>query len=334
VKAFVLEKQQPIETRPLKLVELPRPRPGPGEILVRVTACGICRTDLHIVEGDIPPHKLPVIPGHQIVGVVEEQGPGVKQPEIGARVGVPWLYDTCSVCRLCRSGKENLCKKALFTGYDRDGGFAQYTLVPAGSAYELPGRLDDVGVAPLLCGGVIGWRALCLSGAKSGEVLGLFGFGASAHIVLQLARARGIRVFVFTRSPEHMKVAEKLGAQWTGRAEDQPPEPLQSAIVFAPAGKLVPRVLSLLDRGGVCALAGIYMSPIPELDYAEHLYHERVLRSVANSTRQDVRDLLSEAERAGVVTEHRVFPFSELNEALLLLKQSKLKASGVLKIDV
>jgi propanol-preferring alcohol dehydrogenase len=336
MRAAVLEAQAPIASEPLRVREVPEPAPGPGEVLVRVRACGVCHTDLHIVEGDLPARSLPLIPGHQIVGEVAAHGQGAAAAgasPVGARVGVPWLSSTCGRCRFCASGRENLCDEARFTGYDRDGGFAELAAVPAGAAYPLPAGIDACAAAPLLCGGVIGYRALRLSGARPGDVLGLYGFGASAHLVLQLARAAGIEVFVFSRAAKHQDVARGLGAAWVGRAEDEPPALLSAAIIFAPAGELVLAALGRLEKGGTCALAGIHMSAIPALDYDRLLYGERQLRSVANSTRADVRELLAAAGRLQLHTEIEVFPLREANRALTLVKRSQLKASGVLRIE-
>jgi alcohol dehydrogenase, propanol-preferring len=334
VRAQLLERQAPIEEEPLRSVDLPTPQPRPGEILIRVRACGVCHTDLHVVEGDLRPHKLSLVPGHQIVGEVAGHGPGASavMPPIGTRVGVPWLSSTCGRCRFCRSDRENLCEAARFTGYDVDGGFAEYVVAPGDSAYPLPENMSDAEVAPLLCGGVIGYRALRLSEARPGDVLGLYGFGASAHITLQLARGRGIDCFVFTRSVEHQALARQLGAAWAGRATDTPPSMLAAAIIFAPAGNLVPEALRVLDKGGTCALAGISMTPIPSLDYHEFLYGERTLRSVANLTHADVRELLEAVHRTRVTATVETFPLDAANHVLRLLKESKLRASGVLMI--
>ena len=326
-----VERHADIDTAPLVEVETAVPDPGAGEALVRVNVCGVCHTGLHVVEGDLPGGRLPVTPGHQVAGVVEALGSGVVRYRVGDRVGIPWLNSTCGDCRFCRSGRENLCDRARFTGYDVDGGFAEYLAVPEGFAYPLPEGYDDIAVAPLLCGGVIGLRALRLSGASEGDVLGLYGFGASAHIVIQVALHRGSRVFVFTRGARHADLARELGAEWVGRAGGGAPEELDSAIIFAPAGPLVPIALRALSKGGTLALAGIHMSNIPEMEYSL-LYGERVVRSVANSTRADVRDLLEVAPRVPVRTDVEVFPLEEANAALQRLKAGGIRGAAVLDV--
>lgn len=331
MKAMVLEKCGPVESGPLVLRDLPLPRPGRGEILLRVTACGICHTDLHIIEGDLPFRKVPLIPGHQIVGVVEEVGEGVTAWRRGDRAGVAWLNRTCGECGFCREGRENLCERGRFTGYDFDGGFAEYTVQSEDFVYPLAGGYSDRETAPLLCAGIIGYRALKLSGIRPGGRLGLFGFGSSAHLALQVARYWGCEVFVFTRGEHHRRLARELGAVWTGGAEDEPPARLDSAVIFAPAGALVPAALRHTRRGGTVVCAGIYMTPIPGFDYNSLLYHERTLRSVANSNREDGRELLALAPQIPLRTEVTVFPLEEANQALALLKQGRLTAAGVLE---
>ena len=326
-----VERHADIDTAPLVEVETAVPDPGKGEVLVRVNVCGMCHTDLHVVEGDLSGGRLPVTPGHQAVGVVEALGPGAVQRRVGDRVGIPWLYSTCGECRFCRNGRENLCGGARFTGYDVDGGFAEYLRVPEESAYRLPEGYDDLAVAPLLCGGVIGLRALRLSGASEGDILGLYGFGASAHIVIQVALHRGSRVFVFTRGARHAGLARELGAEWVGRAGDEVPEALDSAIIFAPAGPLVPIALRALSKGGTLTLAGIHMSNIPEMEYSL-LYGERVVRSVANSTRADVEELLEVAPRVPVRTDVEVFSLAEANVALQRLKAGGFRGAAVLDV--
>jgi propanol-preferring alcohol dehydrogenase len=331
MRAMVLEQPRRAEERPLLERDLSLPAPGDGEIRVRVRACGVCHTDLHTVEGDLRLPKLPVVPGHQIAGTVEACGAGSRRFREGDRVGVPWLHRTCGACAFCAAGRENLCESAAFTGLDADGGYAEAMVVPEGFAHPLPASFPDTSAAPLLCAGVIGYRALRLSEIQPGGRLGLYGFGASAHIVIQIARHRGCEVDVFTRSAEHRELARRLGAAWTGRAEETPPAPLDAAILFAPAGALVPEALRVLRRGGVVALAGITMSPIPQLDYAR-LYHERTLRSVANSTRRDVAELLELAAAIPLRTEIETFPLSEANEALVALKESRIRGAGVLVV--
>jgi alcohol dehydrogenase, propanol-preferring len=332
MKATVLKSTGPVETERLELVDLPIPEPGPEQVRIRVKACGLCHTDLHIIEAEIPTHKLPLIPGHQIVGVVDAIGAGVKEWRPGARVGVPWLNRACGVCEYCRSGRENLCERGTFTGYDVDGGLAQYTVQHQDWIYALPHDYPDLAAAPLMCAGIIGLRALRLSEIRPGQVLGLFGFGASAHIALQVARYWGCEIMVFTRGEQHRELAKSLGAGWNGALAEAPPEALDAAIVFAPAGEVVPQALARTRKGGTVALAGIYMSPVPAMDY-RLLYHERTLRSVANSTRADCRELLALAPRVPIRTEVEVFPLEEVNRALLLLKQSRIQGAAVIEIS-
>lgn len=327
--AQVLYEPRPITQQPLRLRDVPTPKIDRGQLLVKVTACGVCRTDLHTVEGELELPRLPLIPGHQVVGMVAAVGPDVDTFREGDRVGVVWLYRTCGACRYCRAGRENLCERGEFTGLHADGGYAEYMVVDAAFAYPLPGPLSDLEMAPLLCGGVIGYRALRLSEVRPGETLGLYGFGNSAHVTIQVARHWGCQVFVFTRSPGHQAHARELGAAWVGRAEDTPPEPLDAAIIFAPAGELIPQALRVLRPGGTVALAGIHMSPLPTMPYSL-LYRERTLRSVANSTRQDARDLLALAATIGIRTEVTPFPLAAANEALLALKESRLRGDAVL----
>ncbi len=329
---MVLESPKKAEENPLSLRDLPMPAPGEGEIRVRIAACGVCHTDLHIVEGDLKLPTLPIVPGHQIVGAVDAVGAGAKRFGEGDRVGIPWLHSTCGQCRYCRKGLENLCEKASFTGFHVDGGYAETTVVHEDFAYPLPGNFSDLEAAPLLCAGIIGYRSLRLSGVESGDRLGLYGFGGSAHIVLQLARHRGCEVLVFTRSEEHRQLARELGAAWAGSADEKPPEELDGAIIFAPAGKLVPQALGATRKGGTVALAGITMTPIPEMDYDSLLYHERVLRSVANSTREDTRELLRAAAEIPLRTEVQAFKLEEANAALQALKHSKIRGAAVLVI--
>jgi len=331
MRAMVLERPGPVETRPLRLTELPDPVPGPGMLRIRVRACGVCRTDLHEVEGELAPRGGPCIPGHEIVGTVDAAGPGAgAQLPVGTRVGVPWLNSTCGACHHCREGRENLCEQARFTGYDVPGGYAQAVLAPEAFALPLPAGMADIAVAPLLCAGIIGYRALRLSEMRSGETLGLYGFGASAHLCIQIARAQGGTVFVFTRTPEHATLARALGAAWAGTAPETPPAPLQRAILFAPAGALVPEALRVLDRGGTVVLAGIHMSEIPPLDYAKHLYLEKTLRSVTAATRRDATELLELAACLPLRSEVETFPLADANEALLRLKRSEIRGAAVL----
>ena len=333
---MLLERSQPAEESPLHLAEIPTPTPAPGEVRVRVRCCAVCHTDLHIVEGELPLPKLPVIPGHQIVGVIDAVGKEVHKLKEGDRVGVPWLYHTCGQCDYCRRGFENLCDFGQFTGYHANGGYAEAMLVSESYTHLLPAIFSDENAAPLLCAGIIGYRSYHLSGAHRGLRLGLYGFGASAHLVLQLARHEGCEVYVFTRTPAHRELAKKLGAAWVGDAQDTPPAELDSAIIFAPAGSLVPQALRVLRKGGTLALAGITMSPIPQLDYSL-LYHERIIRSVANSTRKDCREFLDLAAQmtTGKIPLHseiQLFDLDQANQALQALKKSQIKAAAVLRI--
>ncbi|KPL01039.1 MAG: alcohol dehydrogenase [candidate division Zixibacteria bacterium SM23_73_3] len=330
--AMILKEPEVIEKNPLQIVELDKPKFKPDEILVKIKVCGICHTDLHTVEGELELPKKPLVPGHQVVGVVEETGDKVTRFNKGDRVGMAWLYSTCGKCKYCLERKENLCENVKFTGYHVDGGYAQYTVVSQDFAYPIPEGFSDQQAAPLLCAGIIGYRALRLSEIKPKGRLGLYGFGASAHVAIQVAIHWGCEVFVFTRSKEHRKLAEKLGAVWTGQAKDKAPKKLDSAIIFAPAGELVLDALNALDKGGTLALAGIYMTPIPQMDYVKYLYYERTTRSVANSTRKDGKELLELAAEIPIRTKTTSFPLKDANKALLLLKQSKIDGAGVLEI--
>ena len=329
MKASVLKERGRIEGSPLEYGEVGEPELEEGGLLIKVAACGICHTDLHIIEAELPPQKTPLIPGHEIVGRVAKVGPSVSRFHLGDRVGVPWLHRTCGTCRYCKNGQENLCESAQFTGYHVDGGYAEYSVAPEAFAYPIPAAFSDIEAAPLLCAGIVGFRALRLSDVKPGARLGLYGFGASAHLAIQLARHWSCEVYVFTRSEEHRKLAGKLGATWAGRAEDRAPELLDSAVMFAPAGPLVPHALGALRKGGTLALAGIHMTPIPELEYSM-IYGERTIRTVANSTRQDAFDFLKIAVEIPVRTETEIFPLRDANRALRMLKESKIKGAGVL----
>ncbi len=332
MKAMLLKAPAPVNEKSVELVELPEPKPGPGEVLLRIGACGVCHTDLHTVEGELSLPKLPVIPGHQIVARVEELGEGARRFKAGDRVGVAWLNRTCGTCEYCQRDLENLCERAEFTGYHVDGGYAEYAVVSEDFAYPIPAGFGDAEAAPLLCAGVIGYRALRLSEIASGGRLGLFGFGASAHLAIQIARHWDCEVFVFTRSREHMQLAEKLGAAWTGTSKDVPPKALTSAIIFAPAGEIVHDALKALDKGGRLAINAIYLSPIPEMKY-ELIYEERTLRSVTASTRADAEELLKLAGEIPIKTEIETFPLEDANRALIALKNSEIRGAAVLKID-
>ena len=332
MQAMLLEKPDGIEGNPLQMVEMEKPTIKSGQILVKVKVCGICHTDLHTVEGELEPVKKPLVPGHQVVGVVEEIGADVTRLGKGDRVGMAWLHSTCGKCKYCQRGRENLCESARFTGYHVDGGYAQYSVVSQDFAYPIPEGFSDEQAAPLLCAGIIGYRALRLSEIKPKGTLGLYGFGASAHVAIQVAIHWGCEVLVFTRSKDHQKLAKDLGAVWTGTSKDEAPRKLDSAIIFAPAGELVLDALEALDRGGTIALAGIYMTPIPRMDYAKHLYWERTVRSVANSTRKDGEELLKLAAEIPIRTTTTRFPLKDANRVLQLLKRSKIDGAGVLEI--
>ena len=337
MKAWILTTPSPVGDRPLVLAEVPVPKPAQDEVLLQVAACGICRTDLHVVEGELPVRRSPLIPGHQIVGRIAALGSGVEGFAIGDRVGVAWLNRTCGVCAYCKSGRENLCEQAMFTGWTVNGGYAEYAVAPAAFSYRLPDNFDDIQAAPLLCAGIIGYRCLRLTGLGldewQGARLGLYGFGAAGHVCIQLARARGADVYVCTRDRQrHQTLARGLGATWVGDATDEPPVKLDASIIFAPAGELVPVALKAIRKGGTVVLGGIHMSPIPTFDYSL-IYGERVVRSVANNTRADGRDFLVEAARIPVRSHAQIFPFDQANEALIALKNDSIRGAGVLKVD-
>lgn len=331
MKACVLTEPAPVSSNPLRVTEVPRPDPPQGQILVRVHACGVCRTDLHVVEGELPVRKSPVIPGHQVVGVVEECGPGASRFATGTRVGIPWLHRTCGVCEYCRSQRENLCERAEFTGWTADGGYAEYAVAPEDFVYALPEGFADLHVAPLLCAGIIGFRTLRLSGVERGGRLGMYGFGSAAHVAIQVARYWGIEVYAMTRDARHRKLAMDLGAVWAGGADEQPPALLDGALIFAPAGELVISALRALKRGATVALGGIHMSPIPQMDY-NLLYYERVVRSVANNTRNDGEDFLKIAAAIPIHTQVREFRLEEANDALRALRNDAIRGAAVLKV--
>jgi alcohol dehydrogenase, propanol-preferring len=332
MKACILVEPARIETNPLQFTDVVTPAPGFGEVLVRVRACGVCRTDLHVIEGELAPRKSPVIPGHQVVGLVEKQGENAGHFATLARVGIAWLHRTDGICQYCRSGAENLCDNPAFTGYTVDGGYAEYIVAPQDFVYAIPDGFPDEQAAPLLCAGIIGFRSLRLSGIRRGGRLGFYGFGAAAHVAIQVARHWGVDVFAFTRDARHQKLARELGAAWAGGTFDQPPEKLDAAIVFAPAGEIVPAALRTLKKGGVLVLGGIHMSPIPSFDY-ELLYQERVIRSVANNTRKDGEDFLRVAAEIPIRTHVRIFPLSEANRALNALKNDAIPGAAVLCVN-
>ncbi len=332
MRAMALERPGPAESSPLSLRHVATPSPGPGEVRVKVHCCGLCHTDLHTVEGDLALPKLPVIPGHQVVGTIDAVGSGVREMKEGDRVGIPWLHSTDGTCEYCLNERENLCDSAKFTGYHIDGGYAEYALARADFAFPIPPVFSDENAAPLLCAGIIGYRSFRLSRVRRGQRLGLYGFGASAHLVLQFARHLGCEVYVFTRAPAHRELARKLGAAWVGGAEENPPGQLDAAIIFAPAGSLVRDALRVVRKGGTVALAGITMSCIPELEYSL-LYHERSICSVANSTRQDCREFLQLAADVPLRTEIQLFDLEQANLALQALKKSEIEGAGVLRVS-
>lgn len=329
MKACLLRVPANIETKPLVYTDVPVPQPEAGEVLMRVRCCGVCRTDLHIIEGELAPRKSPLIPGHQVVGVVDSCGSGARRFSPGTRVGIAWLHRTDGTCSYCRAGAENLCDNPAFTGYTVDGGYAEYIVAPEDFVYPLPEGFPDLQAAPLLCAGIIGYRCLRLSGIQAGGRLGLYGFGAAAHVAIQVARHWGVEVYATTRHERHQRLARELGAHWSGGAVDSPPQPLEAAIVFAPAGEIVPVALRSLRKGGVLVLGGIHMSTIPPLDYSL-LYQERVIRSVANNTRQDGVDFLRLAAEIPIRTRVEVFPLREANRALHALKNDAVAGAAVL----
>jgi alcohol dehydrogenase, propanol-preferring len=332
MKAQILKSISPVESRPLELVESPVPWPKAKEVLVKISACGVCHTELDEIEGRLQP-KLPVVLGHEIVGTVEALGPEATRWMVGDRVGIAWINSACGQCRFCREGNENLCPEFKGTGCHADGGYAQYVAVSEDYAYLIPDRFSDTQAAPLLCAGAIGFRHLRLSGIKPGQTLGLFGFGASAHIVLQVARYWGCQVFVFTRSAEHRTLAQRLGAAWTGTAEDAPPQKVNCAIDFTPVGETVPYALRVLEKGGRLVIAVIRKrTPIPPLDYARLLWDEKEIKSVANITRKDAQDFLPLAAEIPIIPEVQEFKLEEANEALILLKQGQIQGAAVLRM--
>lgn len=331
--AWVVDRPGPVDTgRPLVLRELPIPVPGPREVLVEVDVCAVCRTDLHLAEGDLTPRRPQVVPGHEIVGRVVQVGPEARRFDLGARVGIAWLHSTCGNCAFCRRGQENLCPHSSYTGWDVNGGFAAYTVVPEAFAYALPDNYSDAEVAPLLCAGIIGYRALRLASVPPGGTLGIYGFGASAHLTLQVAVAGGTTVHVLTRSAEARELALELGAASAGTADGRPPEPLDSGILFAPAGDLVPGALGHLRSGGTLALAGIHVTEIPALDYQRHLFRERVLRSVTANTRQDGEELLTFAAKHRLHVVTTPYGFAEADRALADLAGDRVSGAAVLQM--
>lgn len=332
MKACLLHSPAPVDESPLLWSDVDPPQPAADEIRIAVSACGICRTDLHVVEGELPPRRSPLIPGHQVVGRIDKLGADARRFAVGQRVGIPWLHRACGRCEYCRAGRENLCDDPAFTGWSADGGYAEFAVAPEAFVYSIPERFGDLDAAPLLCAGIIGFRCLRLAAVGAGARLGLFGFGAAAHVAIQVARHWGVEVHAVTREPRHCDLARELGAAWAGRSVDEAPERLDAAILFAPAGELVPAALRILKKGGVVVLGGIHMSPIPQMDYSL-LYHERVIRSVANNTRADGEDFLRVAAEIPIRTEIQVFPLEAANEALRALKHDRVQGAAVLRVQ-
>ena len=328
--AWAVDRPGPMDGAPLVRLDRPVPEPGPGQVRVRVLACGVCRTDLHLAEGDLAPHRHLMTPGHEVVGTVDAVGPSCTRWKEGQRIGIPWLAHTCGRCGFCTSGRENLCLDPRFTGWDVDGGYAEFALVEEDYAYLLPDRFDDVTAAPLLCAGIIGYRALRLADLPHRGRLGIYGFGGSAHLTAQVAMAQGARVHVMTRSPEARSLALRLGAASAGAADDPPPEPLDSAILFAPVGTLVPVALAALDRGGTLAVAGIHLSDVPSLRYSDHLFEERTLRSVTANTRRDGEEFLAEAARIAIRVAATPYPMAQADTALADLAHDRVNGAAVL----
>jgi propanol-preferring alcohol dehydrogenase len=330
MQAWVVDQPGPVDDGPLVRIDRAVPEAGPGEVRVRVQTCGVCRTDLHLAEGDLAPRRPRVTPGHEVVGVVDQLGPGSTRWHVGDRIGVPWLAHTCGICRFCLSGRENLCIAPRFTGWDVEGGYAPYAVVDEAYAYALPEEFDDVEAAPLLCAGIIGYRALLRANLPEGGRLGIYGFGGSAHLTAQVALAHGARVHVMTRSRVAQQLALELGAASAGEADAPPPEPLDSAILFAPVGSLVPPALAALDRGGTLAIAGIYLSDVPALNYEQHLFEERTLGSVTANTRRDGEEFLAEAARIRMRVSAVAYPMERADAALRDLRHDRVNGAAVL----
>ena len=336
MKAMILDKNSPIENKPLKLVDLPVPTPNDVQILVKVSVCGACHTDLDEVEGRLKPTKSPIVPGHQVVGKVVDKGKAVTKYRIGDRVGITWLFSSCGQCEFCRTGSENLCARARWTGKDANGGYAEFMTVGEDFAYPIPGRFSDSQAAPLLCAGVIGYRTLRLADITDGQKIGLFGFGASAHIVIQVIKYKfpNSPVFVFTKTAKHAELAKSLGAVWTGLSGEKPPEKLNKIMDFTPVGECVRDALGVLERGGRLIINAIRKeTPVPSLDYAEYLWLEKEIKSVANVTRQDAEEFLPLAARIPIVPTIEEFPLGQANEVLCSIKNSKLRAAAILKVS-
>ena len=333
MKAMIVKEQCSIEDSPLELVNQPKPKPDKGQLLVKVKVCGICRTDLHIAEGDLPIKKSGIIPGHQIVGEVAEVGPSVKKYKEGDRIGISWLNEACGRCHYCKQKKENLCEFSKHTGWNINGGFAEYCVVPEDFAYSLPNGFSDEEAAPLLCGGIMGYRALKRTEIQPGQRLGFFGFGAAAHIALQIAKFWRCEIYVVTRSPQHQRMALEMGAYWVGDTGNKFPTKLDAAIIFGPEGKLIPVAMENLDRGGTLVLSGIHVSEIPQLKYQDHLFHEKTIRTVTSNTRADGVELLDLADLIPLRPQVQVFDFADANKALETLKNKGIQGGGVLRIS-
>lgn len=332
MRAWVVRDPRPADEGPLELVEREVPQPGPGEARIRVSVCGVCRTDLHVAEGDLSPQRDEVIPGHEVVGVVDAVGEGTERFEPGDRIGIPWLRSTCGRCRFCRRGDENLCVEPRFTGWTDNGGYAEYAVAPEAYAYAIPEGFDDEQAAPLLCAGIVGYRALKRADLPPGGRLGMYGFGASAHIVAQVALSAGAELYVVTRSPDSQELARNLGAAWVGGAGETPPEKLDAAIVFAPAGTVVPDALEALDRGGTLSIAGIHLSDIPSLNYDRHLFQERNVRSVTANNRADGEEFLRIAARIGGELTVTRYEFGQADQALVDLAHGRFAGVAALRI--
>lgn len=333
MRAMVLQSQADVQSHPLVLRDVPDPLPGAREVRIKVSVCAVCRTDLHVIEGDLTPHRMPLIPGHQVVGVIDEVGPGCTRLERGQRIGIAWLRHTDGTCAFCRRGRENLCADSRYTGYDADGGYADYAIVPEDFAYLLPDGYDDAAAAPLLCAGIIGYRALKRAAVPERGKLLLIGFGSSAHIIAQIALHRGHEVYVVTRSMEHQVFARRIGVLWAGDRFEDLPCRMDSAILFAPAGRLVPPAMASLNKAGVLAIAGIHLSDVPAMNYQQHLFHEREIRSVEANTREDGRNLLREAAEAKVKPAVHMYDLPDANRALIDLKEGRLSGTAVLRVS-
>jgi len=332
VNAWVVHSPGPVDDGPLRWGGRRSPQPVDREVRVRVSVCGVCRTDLHVAEGDLPVHRPDVVPGHEIVGVVDRLGPGASRFAVGERIGIAWLRGTCGTCRFCVRGDENLCVAPRFTGWDDDGGYAEHAVVDERYAYALPARFSDADAAPLLCAGIIGYRSLRRAELPPGGRLGIYGFGGSAHLAAQVALSEGATVYVMTRSAEARDLAADLGAAWVGDTFDRPPEALDAAICFAPAGEIVPAALEALDRGGTLAIAGIHLSDVPPLDYQRHLFQERQVRSVTANTRQDGQDFLAVAARIGIQVTTTPYPLDQADRALADLAHDRVHGAAVLEV--